>query len=627
MDSIKLSFDGRLRGRIVLPASKSISARALIINALSGNTNLPENLSDSDDTQAMLRALENTRPTPSRPTPNPSLVGRGEVTDRAVEGSNVTTPLPTKEGLGVGLDIGAAGTAMRFLTAYLSVTPGTRTITGTERMKHRPIGILVDALRTLGADITYEGEEGFPPLRIVGHDDLEGGSLTVAGNVSSQYISALLMIAPTLKKGLRLTLTGQIASRPYIDMTMSMMRDFGAQVEWEASPRGGLEGSVIEVKPWAYRQRPYHIESDWSAASYWYEMVALSRPEADAEVELVGLHRDSIQGDSKVWKMMEELGVETEFCKSDKSDRSDKSDTSDTSEFIRLRKTDSVTRYFCQDFTHQPDLAQTFAVTCATLGVPFRLVGLQSLRIKETDRIAALEKELKKFADVEVVGDELKTPDPSQPPLKGKEFSPVEGELERVLGDLEVLSFDTYDDHRMAMALAPVCLRTDGEIQINDPKVVSKSYPAYWDDLQKVGFRLIPSRPTPSRPTPSPSLAGRGEVTDRAVEGSNVTTPLPTREGSGEGLAWCCGQHEVCERDILRTSTVQETDYYEDEELDRFRGRTAFSEEEVEEFREVLYTMRPDEVASWVRSLERRQVPLPEELKDEVLLIVRENEA
>ena len=574
-----------------MPASKSISARALIINALSGNTNLPENLSDSDDTQAMLRALENM--------------------PRCV-------------------DIGAAGTAMRFLTAYLSVTPGTRTITGTERMKHRPIGILVDALRALGADITYEGEEGFPPLRIVGHDDLEGGSLTVAGNVSSQYISALLMIAPTLKKGLRLTLTGQIASRPYIDMTMSMMRDFGAKVEWEAAPRGGMEGSVIEVKPGAYRQRPYHIESDWSAASYWYEMVALSRPEADAEVELVGLHRDSIQGDSKVWKMMEELGVETEFCRADKSDRSDKSDTSDKSdksEFIRLRKTDNVSRYFCQDFTHQPDLAQTFAVTCATLGVPFRLVGLQSLRIKETDRIAALEKELSKFADVEVVGDELKTSDPSQPPLKGEEFSPFKGELERVLGDLEALSFDTYDDHRMAMALAPVCLRTDGEIQINDPKVVSKSYPAYWDDLRKVGFRLTPSRPTPSRPTPNPSLVGRGEVTDRAVEGSNVTTPLPTREGLGEGLAWCCGQHEVCEKDILRTSTVQETDYYEDEELDRFRGRTAFSEEEVEEFREVLYTMRPDEVASWVRSLERRQVPLPEELKDEVLLIIRENEA
>ncbi|MBQ7461826.1 MAG: 3-phosphoshikimate 1-carboxyvinyltransferase, partial [Bacteroidaceae bacterium] len=288
MDNIKLSFEGQLRGRIVLPASKSISARALIINALSGNTNLPENLSDSDDTQAMLRALANM----------PGLI-----------------------------DIGAAGTAMRFLTAYLSVTPGTYSITGTERMKHRPIGILVDALRTLGADITYEGEEGFPPLRIVGRNDLEGGELTIAGNVSSQYISALLMIAPTLKKGLRLTLTGQIASRPYIEMTMSMMRNFGAEVEWEASPlREGMEGSVIDVKPGAYQQRPYHIESDWSAASYWYEMVAVS-PDADAQIDLVGLHHDSIQGDSKVWQMFRELGVTTQYFVEP-----------DGTEVIRLRK-------------------------------------------------------------------------------------------------------------------------------------------------------------------------------------------------------------------------------------------------------------------------------------------------
>lgn len=442
MDNIKLSFEGQLRGRIVLPASKSISARALIINALSGNTNLPENLSDSDDTQAMLRALAKM----------PGLI-----------------------------DIGAAGTAMRFLTAYLSVTHGTYSITGTERMKHRPIGILVDALRTLGADITYEGEEGFPPLRIVGRNDLEGGELTIAGNVSSQYISALLMIAPTLKKGLRLTLTGQIASRPYIEMTMSMMRDFGTEVEWEASPlREGMEGSVIVVEPGTYQQRSYHIESDWSAASYWYEMVALSRPEADAEVELVGLHRNSIQGDSKVWQMMAELGVETQFYVEP-----------DGTEITRLRKTDNVTCYFCQDFTHQPDLAQTFAVTCTMLDIPFRLVGLQSLRIKETDRIAALEKELSKLADVEVVGDELRNP---RSPLggdfrssNGREASGLWLPLKGAEGSL---TFDTYDDHRMAMAFAPVCLHMDGQIQINDPQVVSKSYPAYWDDLKKVGFKI-----------------------------------------------------------------------------------------------------------------------------------------
>ncbi len=417
--SLKIKPGRLLRGRIVLPASKSISGRALVINALSGSSLLPDNLSDSDDTQAMLNAL--------REMP--------EV-----------------------IDIGAAGTAMRFLTAYLSVTPGTHTITGTERMKHRPIGILVDALRTLGADIAYEGEEGFPPLRIAGRNDIEGGELSVPGNVSSQYISALLMIAPTLKKGLRLTLTGQIASRPYLDMTVSMMRDFGAEVEWIAK-------DVIEVKPGSYRQRPYHIESDWSAASYWYEMVALS-PDAGAQVELVGLHHDSIQGDSKVWQLMSELGVATEYYKEP-----------DGTEIIRLRKTGNLACHFCHDFSHQPDLAQTFAVTCAMLDVPFRLVGLQSLRIKETDRIAALVEELGKIVCLEGNDSEL----------LWEGFYNID-DLE--LLPFEEFTFDTYDDHRMAMALAPVCLRTGGEIVINNPEVVSKSYPHYWEDLEKVGFSI-----------------------------------------------------------------------------------------------------------------------------------------
>ena len=421
--SLKIRSGRLLRGRIVLPASKSISGRALVINALSGSSLLPDNLSDSDDTQAMLNAL--------REMP--------EV-----------------------IDIGAAGTAMRFLTAYLSVTPGTHTITGTERMKHRPIGILVDALRTLGADIAYEGEEGFPPLRIAGRNDIEGGELSVPGNVSSQYISALLMIAPTLKKGLRLTLTGQIASRPYLDMTMSMMRDFGAEVEWIAK-------DVIEVKPGSYRQRPYHIESDWSAASYWYEMVALS-PDAGAQVELVGLHHDSIQGDSKVWQLMSELGVATEYY-----------EEPDGTEIIRLRKTGNLACHFCHDFSHQPDLAQTFAVTCAMLDVPFRLVGLQSLRIKETDRITALVEELGKIVCLEGNDSEL----------LWEGFYNID-DLE--LLPFEEFTFDTYDDHRMAMALAPVCLRTGGEIVINNPEVVSKSYPHYWEDLEKVGFSICKRR-------------------------------------------------------------------------------------------------------------------------------------
>ena len=276
MNNLKLYPTSRMRGRIVLPASKSISNRALVINALSGSAFLPDNLSDSDDTEVMLRALKTLSNSPLK----------GEKTGE--------DSVPPSEG-GSVIDIGAAGTAMRFLTAYLSVTPGEHVITGSERMRHRPISILVDALRQLGADITYLGEEGFPPLRIVGKAGLEGGSLTVAGNVSSQYISALLMIAPTLTRGLRLTLTGEIASRPYLDMTMSMMRDFGGVAEWQGK-------DVVEVQPGSYVQRPYHIESDWSAASYWYEMVAVS-PDADAQIDLVGLHHDSIQGDSKVWQM------------------------------------------------------------------------------------------------------------------------------------------------------------------------------------------------------------------------------------------------------------------------------------------------------------------------------------
>ena len=437
---IKVSPARQLKGRIVLPASKSISNRALLINALAGNAKTPDNLSDSDDTNVMLRALQ------------------------AVS--------PPKGDQGV-FDIGAAGTAMRFLTAYLSVTPGEHVITGTERMRHRPIGILVDALRQLGATITYEGEEGFPPLRIVGREDLEGGELTVPGDVSSQYISALLMIAPTLQRGLRLTLTGQIASRPYLDMTIAMMRDFGASVEW-------CDDNIVDVQPGPYQSRAYTIESDWSAASYWYEMVALS-PDANAEVELVGLHRDSIQGDSRVWRLFSELGVETQYYVEP-----------DGTEITRLRKGGTVTSYFNCDFTHQPDLAQTFAVTCSMLSVPFHLYGLQSLRIKETDRIAALMTELGKMVELEVEGDEIRTP---QPPLGGAMFNVLplgQAQAEQCSMFNNILVFDTYDDHRMAMALAPVCLRIGGQIQINNPEVVSKSYPAFWDDLEKVGFRVDP---------------------------------------------------------------------------------------------------------------------------------------
>ena len=408
---IKVSSGSQLKGRVVLPASKSISNRALVINALSKNALLPDNLSNSDDTVVLLRALQDMPET---------------------------------------IDIGAAGTAMRFLTAYLSVTPGEHVLTGTERMKHRPIGILVDALRQLGASITYEGEEGFPPLHIAGHNSLAGKELNVPGDVSSQYISALLMIAPTLKTGLRLTLSGTIASKPYLDMTIAMMRDYGANVEWKGD-------NVVEVQSGQYLQRPYHVESDWSAASYWYEMLALSQ-DSNAEVDLIGLHRDSIQGDSKVSQIFNELGVETLFV---------------DSQTVRLRRKGKPSKHLELDLIGQPDLAQTLIVCCAMLGTTFRFSGLASLKIKETNRTAALQTELRKLGIV----------------IHEDKDNVVYWDGERCEAKEEP-AFDTYEDHRMAMALAPVCLRTGGEIQINNPQVVSKSYPTFWDDLVKLGFKV-----------------------------------------------------------------------------------------------------------------------------------------
>jgi len=402
-----------LDATINLPASKSISNRALVIKALAGGTTPPENLSDCDDTEVIIKALKDM----------PEVI-----------------------------DIGAAGTSMRFLTAYLAVTQGEHTLTGSARMKHRPIAPLVEALQTLGADIRYEGETGFPPLHIKG-GSYEGGLLTVPGNISSQYISALLMIGPVLKQGLTLHLTGDIVSRPYIDLTLWVMHAFGADAEWS-------DIDTVTVKPKPYDDQPFFVESDWSAASYWYEMMALSN-NADNRIVLTGLMDGSRQGDSTARYIFSMLGVKTTF----------KSHEKEVPTNVVLRQYDRRLPRLDFDFSNVPDIAQTLVVCCCMKGIPFHFEGLQTLRIKETDRIAALKRELLKLGFVlrDIGGRELVW------------------DGERVEPTYEPI--DTYKDHRMALAFAPAAFVLPS-ITIRDPLVVTKSYTHFWNDLRSVGFKI-----------------------------------------------------------------------------------------------------------------------------------------
>lgn len=386
--------------QISLPASKSISNRALILDALSYSSYEIENLSDCDDTRVTINALE----------------------------SNDTT-----------FDIGAAGTAMRFLTAFLSKTVGEWVITGSERMKQRPIKLLVDALNSLGARIEYVEKEGFPPLRIFG-SALMGGEIQLKGNVSSQYISALMMIAPTMQNGLKIVLDGKIISKPYINMTLQMMQEYGVEVDFV--------DNVISIEPQEYEPIPYLVESDWSAASYWYEILALA---GKGEVYMQGLQENSFQGDSKVANLFEQLGVKSNYMP----------------DGVLISAINQIAEKMEYDFTNQPDLAQTFVVTCCLKAIPFQFSGLESLKIKETDRIAALINEMKKLGYVLI--------------------EPAEGMLawNGARCDLApTISIATYDDHRMAMAFAPVALKFP--IVIEHPEVVSKSYPNFWKDIEKI---------------------------------------------------------------------------------------------------------------------------------------------
>ncbi len=396
---------------INLPASKSISNRALILHALSKGNTLPSNLSDCDDTRVMIRALADM----------PDVI-----------------------------DIMAAGTAMRFLSAYLSVTPGTHLITGTARMQQRPIRILVDALRTLGAQITYAGHEGFPPLCITG-SELTGSEIALPGGVSSQYISALLMIGATLPHGLNVHLKGDIVSRPYIDLTLQLMHDFGAQAQW-------ISADCISVAPGGYQDTPFLVESDWSAASYWYEIMAilLMNAQSEAKVELRGLFKNSSQGDSRGAELFARLGVRSEYIP----------------QGVILSKGETPVSRLEADLVNIPDLAQTFVVTCCLMGIPFRFTGLQSLKIKETDRIQALVTELRKLGFI----------------VHSEQDSILHWDGERCTPD-ERPCVDTYEDHRMAMAFAPASL-VFAKLCVRHPEVVTKSYPSFWKDLRQAGFIL-----------------------------------------------------------------------------------------------------------------------------------------
>lgn len=394
---------GVLEGTITLPASKSISNRALIMNGLAEKRNRIDNLADCDDTSVLIQALH----------------------------------LQSDK-----IDIGAAGTAMRFLTAFLSGYTGTWEITGSPRMKNRPIKVLTEALKALGAEIEYLEKEGFPPLRIHGKK-LEGGEINIDGSISSQYISALLMLAPTMKKGLCLNIQGELISTPYVKMTLEMMRQYGIEAQWS--------DSHIEIRPQTYKAIHFQVESDWSGASYWYQMLSLAK---EGSILLKRLFANSLQGDSRVAEWFETLGVHTTYRDND----------------VTLTKIPQKATVFQADFTNQPDLAQTFAVTCALKGIPFHLSGLQSLKIKETDRIQALINEGKKIGYI----------------FTEKDGRMLEWSGERCSTD-SGLAIETYEDHRMAMAFAPAALVKDF-IRINHPGVVSKSYPSYWDHLKSCGF-------------------------------------------------------------------------------------------------------------------------------------------
>lgn len=408
----------KFQENIQVTGSKSESNRLLLLQALYPNIKI-DNLSNSDDSQYMQKAL-----------------GTDHETFSTIKGENTGQRI---------VDIHHAGTAMRFLTAYFSVQEGRETVlTGSKRMTERPVGILVDALRQLGADISYLKEEGYPPLLIKGKKLIKN-KLAMAANVSSQYISALLLIAPKLENGIELSLEGKITSVPYINMTLGLLTDLGIETSFK--------DNVIKVFPkQKVKDMTMVVESDWSSASYFYSIIAMG--EVGSEIVLSSYKQHSLQGDSALVEIYKQFGVETGF----------------NEHSVVLRKIGHSQQSMVNfDLSNSPDIAQTIAVTCFGLGVGCDLTGLHTLKIKETDRLEALKTELTRLgADIAVTNKSLHL----------KPSSAINPNI----------SIPTYQDHRMAMAFAPLGIKVP--VGIEEAEVVSKSYPDFWKDLEQIGFAI-----------------------------------------------------------------------------------------------------------------------------------------
>jgi 3-phosphoshikimate 1-carboxyvinyltransferase len=415
------------KGTIQLTGSKSECNRALVIEALSKGSVKVKNLSDAADTVTLAGILNG---------------GESESPEVGKSGSNEENHSLLTARCSPIVDIGPAGTAMRFLTAYYTLQEGEVILTGSARMKQRPIGILVDALRKLGAEISYEEKDGYPPIKIKGGFEQLTKQISIQGDISSQYITALLLIASQLPQGLELHIEGDLTSRPYVEMTLAMLKQAGIQHTWE--------GSVISIANQPFSETALPVEPDWSAASYWYAIAALADK---AGLFLPGLTSYSLQGDSVITEIMANFGITSQF--------------KDGGVYLTKEPKPIYRKIF--DMKECPDLAQTVIVVCAALGHEATFTGLETLKIKETDRVLALQNELGKMGVKLIEKGQVYKLDCSE------KFIP------------ERMFINTYDDHRMAMAFAPLALVIP-ELEVEDAKVVEKSYPAFWEDLAKVNF-------------------------------------------------------------------------------------------------------------------------------------------